>query len=445
VRGVIEPLLLIYLATLLAWLLTVHLGSTLLALLGVRSIARKASEHSPLELEDMLAGDCVRPVSILVPVENEEETLVSCLRACLAQQHPHYEVVVILDGSQDRVLELLSGEFGLKEEATPLWRALATRPVRGAWRSRRYPRMLVLAKEAGGQADALNAGLQAARYPLVCSVGARTVLEPTALLRIAAAFVDDEVAVVASPLRPRDARATGGAQETMPESWSARIQIVEYFRAQLTVGAGWARLGASIVSPGSLAAFRREAAMRAGGWAAGIVQPDLELGLRLARQRMDAGLTSGVAFCAEPLGGTVVERGFGQVRAGRRRRQQGLWQALFAQGDMMFRPRYGRLGMLALPWLAFVEAAGPIVEIAAYVMVLACLLGGVVSPLLAAWLASLAIAFAVLQSQVGIAVEAMGVRRMHGTGNRLRLMFAGLLEPLGFRQVMLVQKLGTRN
>ena len=44
---------------------------------------------------------------------------------------------------------------------------------------------MVLDKANGGKADALNAGLNAARYPLVCCVDADGLLEPDAVRQMA--------------------------------------------------------------------------------------------------------------------------------------------------------------------------------------------------------------------------------------------------------------------
>ncbi len=45
-------------------------------------------------------------------------------------------------------------------------------------------------KENGGRADALNAGINAARYPLICLIDADSLLEPNALIQAVLPFLE---------------------------------------------------------------------------------------------------------------------------------------------------------------------------------------------------------------------------------------------------------------
>ena len=46
------------------------------------------------------------------------------------------------------------------------------------------PKLIVIDKMNGGKADAMNAGINVARAPLVCVIGADTLLESDALIRV---------------------------------------------------------------------------------------------------------------------------------------------------------------------------------------------------------------------------------------------------------------------
>ncbi|MFX9495794.1 hypothetical protein ABTO48_21125, partial [Acinetobacter baumannii] len=79
---------------------------------------------------------------------------------------PEFEVIVVADGPKDRTLEVLKEALRLVEVEWVYRRALLTKPVRAVYRSLVYPNLIVVDKENGGKADALNAGLNLARYPL---------------------------------------------------------------------------------------------------------------------------------------------------------------------------------------------------------------------------------------------------------------------------------------
>jgi len=137
-------------------------------------------------------------VSIVVPAYNEELTIVDSLRALLALDYTPREVVIVNDGSTDGTLELLQRTFQLVPAPLAFVQPLRSEPVRGIYRSISEPDLVVVDKENGGcKADAVNAGINAARFPLVCVVDADSVLERTSLRRIVAPFLQDPTVIAA--------------------------------------------------------------------------------------------------------------------------------------------------------------------------------------------------------------------------------------------------------
>jgi len=153
------------------------------ALFGLGMVARYARELSELSLKDLLERDAYLPVSILVPTYNEEKSIVASVNSFLSLHYPEFEVIVVADGPRDRTLEMLKEAFRLVEEAKVFRKAIPTRPIRAIYRSLVYPNLLVVDKENGGKADALNAGLNLARYPLFCAVDADSLLDAQMLRR----------------------------------------------------------------------------------------------------------------------------------------------------------------------------------------------------------------------------------------------------------------------
>src|SRR4030081_437143 len=137
------------------------------------------------ESRHLLLSSTLSPtISILAPAYNEESTIEGSLRALLALQYPRLEVIVISDGSKDQTLKVLVEKFDLVPVKTLYERRITTKPVRNLYRSATYSSLIVVDKENGGKADALNVGLSFARGELVCAMDADTLIEGDGLQRM---------------------------------------------------------------------------------------------------------------------------------------------------------------------------------------------------------------------------------------------------------------------
>lgn len=65
------------------------------------------------------------------------------------------------------------------------------KPIRAAYSSTAYPFLRLLDKENGGKADALNAGINASCYGLLCSVDADSVIQRGSLRQMVYHFMED--------------------------------------------------------------------------------------------------------------------------------------------------------------------------------------------------------------------------------------------------------------
>ncbi|MBA2496168.1 MAG: glycosyltransferase family 2 protein [Acidimicrobiia bacterium] len=144
----------------------------------------------------VLQSDIAPTVSILAPAYDEAPTITASVRAMLGLSYPNLEVVVVNDGSGDGTLQVLIDNFALVAIHPLIRRQTETKPVTAVYRSASHPNLVVVDKENGGKADALNAGLNVADGRLVCALDADTMVEPDALQRMVRPFVarDDVVA-----------------------------------------------------------------------------------------------------------------------------------------------------------------------------------------------------------------------------------------------------------
>ena len=251
---------------------------------------------------------------------------------------------------------------------------LDTRPVVAAYRSLSDERLLVIEKENGGsRADAVNAGLRYARYPLFLAVDADTLLDIDALPRLVREFqVRPETVALGGIVRIANGSTVEGGHVTearTPRELLVNLQIVEYLRAFLVGRTGWSRLGAVLIVSGAFGIFRREDVIEIGGYDPDSFAEDADLVVRLHRLCRDRGRPYKIGFIADPVCWTEAPSSLKVLKTQRERWQRGLLEVLWTSRDMFGRRRYGTVGMVALPYFFAFEAVGPLVEVLGYVVI----------------------------------------------------------------------------
>ncbi|HWH01250.1 MAG TPA: glycosyltransferase, partial [Pilimelia sp.] len=398
--------------------------------------------------DDMFRSPLTLPISVLVPAYNEGAGIVPAVQAILALRYPRIETVVVDDGSSDDTFDRLKAAFDLVEVPRVVPREV---PYRGAVRSvhvaRRSPQTLVVVrKDNGGKADALNVALNVAQHPLVCMVDADSILDPEALLTVAKPFADDPLRVAACGGVVRIAngcRVVGGrvVDVRMPRQWLARIQVVEYLRAFLMGRSGWSRLGGLVVISGAFGLFRRDLVVEVGGLAHDCIGEDAELVVRLHRHLRRSGRPYRVVFVAEPVSWSEAPVTWRVLGRQRRRWHRGLAEILGRHRGMIGNPRYGRIGLLALPWYLAFELWAPVIEVAAVVLVPAGLALGVVSLDFFWRFLLVAYGYAMVISLAALLLEEVAFHRYPRWRDLGVGVCAAVLENLGYRQVLAVFQL----
>ena len=392
--------------------------NTALAVAGWRAIEDYVRRRPMRDYTWVGQSPLTLPVSILAPAYNEGPVIVPAIRALMAAQFVNFEVIVVNDGSTDDTLEVLGEGFSLVPAERVPRANLATKPVRGMYVSPDEPRLVVIDKENGGKADALNVGLRYARHPLVCAIDADTILDPGALSRLVWEFQSspDTVATggivrILNGSTVRDGRV---AEVRTPRSLVANIQILEYLRAFLGARVGWSRAGMLIIISGAFGLFRRQAVVDAGGWDTNTVGEDAELVLRLHRTRREQGKPCRITFFPDPICWTEAPGDLKTLIRQRDRWQRGLTEMIVRHRTMVGNPRYGRIGLVALPYFVIFELLGPVIELAGYAALIASVCFGLASLQLVLVMLALAISYGFVLSFVAILMEQRAFRRYPG-------------------------------
>jgi cellulose synthase/poly-beta-1,6-N-acetylglucosamine synthase-like glycosyltransferase len=332
----------------------------------------------------LLTSEATPPMTLLVPAYNEEATIVESLRSTLTLRYPEYEIIVVNDGSKDKTLDRLIEAFALQ----PVHRALpgrtAYQPVRGIYACAALPNLLVIDKENGGKADALNAAIDLASHPYVCAVDADSLLDSDALLRAVRPFVDapDTTLAVGGTIRVVNGcqvRAGQVLEVRPPKQWLELFQAVEYLRAFLLARMAWTRNRSVTIISGAFGIFRRDVLLELGGYAHGTVGEDMELVVRLHRWAGDTKAPAEVWHVPDPVCWTEVPDSIKVLSRQRTRWQRGLCETLWRHRGMLGRRRYGSAGLFSLPSFLGFDVFSPILELLGLVMVPLCTLAGILS------------------------------------------------------------------
>ncbi|MCL6439175.1 MAG: glycosyltransferase, partial [Rubrobacteraceae bacterium] len=387
---------------------------------------------------ELFASSYAPPVSVIVPAYNEEATIAESVRSLLSLRYPLHEVVVVNDGSSDGTLEVLGKSFDLWESDRPVRMQLETAPIRGVYASS-DERLVVVDKENGGKADALNAGICAAGYPLVCCVDADIILEEDALLRAARPAIEySDVAAVGGIVRVANGCEVDSGrviEVRTPREALPTLQVVEYLRAFLAGRTGWSRLNALLIISGAFGIFRRSDLISAGGYSDDTVGEDMELVTRMHRVLHEDRRKYRVVFVPDPVAWTEVPSTLRVLRRQRDRWHRGLIDTLVRHRRMLFNPRYGTVGLLAMPYYFLFELLGPVVELLGYAAFIVGLLLGVLNVPFALAFFAVAVGLGSLLSVAAVFMEEMRLRRYPRWTDFLKLVLYGVLENFGYRQL----------
>lgn len=403
------------------------------------SLTQRPPVSNATLLWQRLAGHAP-PIALLAPAYNEEVTIVESVNSLLALHYPSFEVIVINDGSRDNTLQRLIDAFGVEQIERYYDKSVEHQPIRGLYASPRLPRLLVVDKDNGGKSDALNAGINVARAPLFCSIDADSLLESDALLRAVRPFIEDpdKVIAVGGTIRlANGSRIDGGrvVSVALPRNFLALVQIVEYLRAFLMARLALSRMQVLTVISGAFGLFRRRLVLEVGGYTHGTVGEDMELVVKLHRHMRDRKQPYCIEFIPEPVCWTEAPEDLTTLGRQRARWQRGALETFFKHRDMLFNPRYGRIGFVGFGQVLLVDVLGPLIEVLGYILVpLMWAVGLLALDYLLAFLA-ITFTFGIFVSVATLILEEAELRRFPRARDLAVLTAIAVLENLGYRQL----------
>ncbi|MBB6612640.1 glycosyltransferase family 2 protein [Pontibacter sp. Tf4] len=403
--------------------------------------AVKYLRRSRLTNYNLLASSPFAPsVSILAPAYNEGANIIENVRSLLSIYYNNLELIVINDGSKDDSMAKLIQAYQLEPVQLNYHQQLATKKVKAVYKSTNpvYSKLLVIDKENGGKADALNSGINLATNQYLVCIDVDCILEQDALLKLVKPFMDQT---------DKKVIATGGVVRianscvfkngklidvNLPKDFLPRVQALEYIRAFLLGRMAWSNLNGLLLISGAFGAFDRQVAIDAGGYNHNTVGEDMELVVRMRRYMADRKIPYKVAFIPDPLCWTEAPASYQILGRQRNRWMRGTIETLSMHRKLFLNPKYGVLGMMSYPYWLFYELLAPIIEFTGFVIFLILAFMGYINWPFFAVLTAFILIFGWLFSTFAILMEVATFNQYKKRGELRKLILTAIVEPFAF-------------
>ncbi|MEW9051559.1 MAG: glycosyltransferase [Neobacillus sp.] len=387
--------------------------------------------------EDLLQSEYTKPVSILVPAYNESAGIYGSIRSLVSIEYPEYEIIIINDGSTDDTLEKLQSRFKLVKTNRVIRQQLETKRVKGIYQSTIYSNLIVIDKENGGKADALNVGINCSRYPYFCSLDGDSIIERNAFLKVLKPIIESDDEVIASG---GSVRIANGCEIQSGELMSVGLsnkpivimQVIEYLRAFLTGRVGLSQNNLLLIVSGAFGVFSKRWVVEAGGYAH-TVGEDMELVVRLHRLVKEKGLNKKIVYVPDPVCWTEAPESIKFLRRQRKRWHRGLFDSLWRHRKLMFNPKYGSIGLFSMPYFFFIEFLGPLIELIGYIILIVSIFTGNIYMEYAIVFFVLSLIYGSIYSMAAVLLEEWSMERYPAVRHFAILFFVSLTETLWYR------------
>lgn len=356
--------------------LVASFGYLVLLAASFPDILRTFREIEYGNINELLASRILPPITVLMPAHNESSAILEAIYSVLKNDYINIDLIVINDASTDDTMDVLIKEFSMYKITPIVPQIIKTSKVKNYYVSEKYKNLVVIDKAHGGSADSINVGINACRTPLFMTVDADTLLEPDAISR-----------VLYSMLTQQHTLAVGGGiyilngckfkkgkilDKRISFQPILSLQTCEYLRAFMFGRSGWNLFEGALVFAGAFTLFERQAILEVGGYEKGNPSYDAEITVRLHYFLRSRRLPCNVHYTPAAAAWTDVPTGPISFWKQRWRWQLGVLQSFLPYSKMLFRPKYGLVGMVSFPFYFFVETFGPLVETSAYMLFVVC-------------------------------------------------------------------------
>jgi peptidoglycan-N-acetylglucosamine deacetylase len=425
-----------------------------LSLLGLSLIGSKQTvDMWDIKNDTFLFEQGLLPsISIIAPAYNEEKSIVESVTSLLNLKYPTYEVIVVNDGSKDQTIDVLIAHFDLERKHPSFKENIETKPLLGVYVNKNIPNLTVIDKQNGGKADALNMGINVAKYDYICGIDADSILEEDALLKLTSPTLDEPIDFIALggnivPVNGCIVDRGKIEQLGLGKKGIVRYQTIEYLRAFTTGRIGWSKLNSLLIISGAFGLFQRKSLIKTGGYLTisgalkkDTVGEDMELVVRLTYQALKDRKKYRVKYIHLANCYTELPSDMHSLLKQRNRWQRGLLDILSYHRRMIFNPRFKQPGLIGFPYFFLFEMIGPFIEFMGYVAVIFGFIFGLLNTSLVILLFIATILFGIVISLFSLLISEKR-QVFYSFKETLLLIFVCIIENFGYRQIVSLHRM----
>lgn len=408
------------------------------------AVLRYKKENTFTDYSIIAANPNAPVFSVIAPAYNEGMTIVENVRSLLSLYYHNLEIIIVNDGSKDDSIQKLIEAYELESVAYFIQGKIETNAVRGVYKSKNpaFKKLIVVDKENGGKADALNVGVNISSGEYLVCIDVDCILEQDSILKLAKPMLeqtDKKFIACGGVIRLANNCVIENGKVVsvnMPKSLLGRTQALEYIRAFVLGRMAWSRASGLILISGAFGVFDRKIVLACGGYDKNTVGEDMELVVRMRKYMEEKNEPYEVLTIPDPLCWTEVPESKDILRKQRNRWMRGTMETLWKHRKMMFNPKYKKLGMISLPYWFFFEFLGPLIEFSGYIIFIIFLLLGIINWPFFIVLFALVISMGFLYSIYAILVDLVSHQVYTKRKDFFRLIFTAFSEPFYFHPIV---------
>jgi cellulose synthase/poly-beta-1,6-N-acetylglucosamine synthase-like glycosyltransferase len=417
--------------------ISVSMAYIILAILSARALHVYLRKNKFIDHNVTLTSPYAPSVSLIAPAYNEEKTIVENIRSLMSIHYNNFEIIIVNDGSKDTTLQTMINAYNLKKVDFFINEQIPCKHIRGVYKStnKAHRKLVVVDKENGGKADALNAGINVSQFDLITCIDVDCIIEQDAILKMVKPFMEEKdhviatggVIRIANSCEIEDGRLL---HAKVPKNIIPRFQVIEYLRAFLMGRMAWSKLNGLLLISGALGFFDKKVVVDCGGYNHNTVGEDMELVVRMRRYMSDNKKPYKVVYIPDPLCWTEAPADYKILGQQRNRWMRGTMETLWMHKSLFMNPKYGLLGVLSYPFWMLFEWLAPIIEFLGLLYFLFLVFMGYSNWYFFLILFATVYFFAITISILALVFEEFSYRQYSKHSDILKLIGTAMVEPL---------------